>query len=27
VFMSLDLFLFYVMWEVMIVPMYFIVGN
>jgi NADH-quinone oxidoreductase subunit M len=26
VFMSLDLFLFYVMWEVMLVPMYFIVG-
>ena len=26
VFMALDLFLFYVMWEVMIVPMYFIVG-
>jgi NADH-quinone oxidoreductase subunit M len=26
VFLSLDLFLFYVMWEVMLVPMYFIVG-
>jgi NADH-quinone oxidoreductase subunit M len=26
VFMSLDLLLFYVMWEVMLVPMYFIVG-
>ena len=26
VFMSLDLFLFYVMWEMMLVPMYFIVG-
>jgi NADH-quinone oxidoreductase subunit M len=26
VFVSLDLFLFYVMWEVMLVPMYFIVG-
>ena len=26
VFMSLDLFLFYVMWEVMLVPMYFIIG-
>src|SRR5436853_5307465 len=26
VFMSLDIFLFYVMWEVMLVPMYFIVG-
>jgi NADH-quinone oxidoreductase subunit M len=26
VFMSLDLFLFYVMWEVMLIPMYFIVG-
>jgi NADH-quinone oxidoreductase subunit M len=26
VFMSLDLFLFYMMWEVMLVPMYFIVG-
>jgi NADH-quinone oxidoreductase subunit M len=26
VFMSLDLFLFYVMWELMLVPMYFIVG-
>jgi NADH-quinone oxidoreductase subunit M len=26
VFMSLDLFLFYTMWEVMLVPMYFIVG-
>ena len=26
VFMSLDLFLFYAMWEVMLVPMYFIVG-
>jgi NADH-quinone oxidoreductase subunit M len=26
VFMALDLFLFYVMWEVMLVPMYFIVG-
>ena len=25
-FMSLDLFLFYVMWEVMLVPMYFIIG-
>ena len=24
--MALDLFLFYVMWEVMLVPMYFIVG-
>jgi NADH-quinone oxidoreductase subunit M len=26
VFVSLDLFLFYVMWEVMLVPMYFIIG-
>ena len=26
VFMSLDLFLFYVFWEVMLVPMYFIIG-
>ncbi len=26
VFMSLDLLLFYVMWEVMLVPMYFIIG-
>ena len=26
VFMALDLFLFYVMWEVMLVPMYFIIG-
>jgi NADH-quinone oxidoreductase subunit M len=26
VFMSLDLFLFYAMWEVMLVPMYFIIG-
>src|SRR5213076_1367772 len=26
VFMALDLFLFYTMWEVMLVPMYFIVG-
>ncbi|HXT17810.1 MAG TPA: NADH-quinone oxidoreductase subunit M [Gemmatimonadaceae bacterium] len=26
VFLALDLFLFYVMWEVMLVPMYFIVG-
>jgi NADH-quinone oxidoreductase subunit M len=26
VFLSLDLFLFYVMWEVMLIPMYFIVG-
>ncbi len=26
VFMSLDLFLFYVMWEVMLMPMYFIIG-
>src|SRR4051812_10991242 len=26
VFVSLDLFLFYVMWEVMLIPMYFIVG-
>ena len=26
VFMSLDLFLFYVMWELMLVPMYFIIG-
>jgi NADH-quinone oxidoreductase subunit M len=26
VFMSLDLFLFYTMWEVMLVPMYFIIG-
>jgi NADH-quinone oxidoreductase subunit M len=26
VFMALDLFLFYVMWEVMLIPMYFIVG-
>jgi NADH-quinone oxidoreductase subunit M len=26
VFMSLDIFLFYVMWEVMLVPMYFIIG-
>ncbi len=26
VFMSLDLFLFYVMWEVMLIPMYFIIG-
>ena len=26
VFMSRDLFLFYVMWEVMLVPMYFIIG-
>jgi NADH-quinone oxidoreductase subunit M len=26
VFMSLDVFLFYVMWEVMLVPMYFIIG-
>ena len=26
VFMSLDLFLFYMMWEVMLMPMYFIIG-
>jgi len=26
VFMALDLFLFYVMWEAMLIPMYFIVG-
>ena len=26
VFMALDLFLFYIMWEVMLIPMYFIVG-
>ncbi|HYD54385.1 MAG TPA: NADH-quinone oxidoreductase subunit M [Gemmatimonadaceae bacterium] len=26
VFVSLDLFLFYVMWEIMLVPMYFIIG-
>src|SRR5437667_282405 len=26
VFVSLDLFLFYVMWEVMLIPMYFIIG-
>ena len=26
VFMSLDIFLFYVMWEVMLIPMYFIIG-
>ena len=26
VFMALDLFLFYVMWEIMLVPMYFIIG-
>src|SRR5438876_11003996 len=26
VFVSLDLFLFYVMWEVMLIPMYFILG-
>jgi NADH-quinone oxidoreductase subunit M len=26
VFMSLDLFLFYVLWEVMLIPMYFIIG-
>jgi NADH-quinone oxidoreductase subunit M len=26
VFMSLDLFLFYLMWEVMLIPMYFIIG-
>src|SRR5258705_10055271 len=26
VFVALDLFLFYVMWEVMIIPMYFIIG-
>src|SRR5205823_4931576 len=26
VFIALDLFLFYVMWEVMLIPMYFIVG-
>ena len=26
VFLSRDLFLFYVMWEVMLVPMYFIIG-
>ena len=26
VFMARDLFLFYVMWEVMLVPMYFIIG-
>jgi NADH-quinone oxidoreductase subunit M len=26
VFLSLDLFLFYVMWEVMLIPMYFIIG-
>ena len=26
VFMSLDIFLFYIMWEVMLVPMYFIIG-
>lgn len=26
VFMALDLFLFYVMWEVMLVPMYFVIG-
>src|SRR5579863_10481137 len=26
VFMSLDLFLFYIMWELMLVPMYFIIG-
>src|SRR2546430_134834 len=27
VFVSLDLFLFYVMWEVMLIPMYFIIGG
>jgi len=26
VFMALDLFLFYIMWEVMLIPMYFIIG-
>src|SRR5206468_10065073 len=26
VFVSLDLFLFYVMWEVMLIPMYFVIG-
>src|SRR5438128_9823279 len=26
VFVSLDLFLFYVMWEIMLIPMYFIIG-
>src|SRR5690348_18135389 len=26
VFVSLDLFLFYVMWELMLIPMYFIIG-
>ncbi len=26
VFMALDLFLFYVFWEAMLVPMYFIIG-
>jgi NADH-quinone oxidoreductase subunit M len=26
VFMSLDFFLFYVFWEVMLVPMYFLIG-
>ena len=26
VFVSLDLFLFYVFWEVMLVPMYFLIG-
>ena len=26
VFIALDLFLFYVMWEVMLIPMYFIIG-
>ncbi|MFI5228982.1 MAG: hypothetical protein ACHQWU_07930, partial [Gemmatimonadales bacterium] len=26
VFLALDLFLFYVMWEVMLIPMYFIIG-
>src|SRR5439155_17079197 len=26
VFVALDLFLFYVMWEVMLIPMYFIIG-
>src|SRR5437899_11219989 len=27
VFVALDLFLFYVMWEVMLIPMYFIIGD
>ena len=27
VFVALDLFLFYIFWEVMLVPMYFLIGD